>query len=186
MARLSSLRRALGVRTVFNLLGPLTNPAAPPYAVIGAYDADAAARMARALAALPLRRAFVVHGACGWDEATPCGPFLLLDVEPGRVRRSVRDPLDAGYPRARPEDLLGADADHNAQRLCAVLDGERGPHRDAVALGAALVLEVTGTATSPGDAREAAEAALDAGLGRRLLDRLVALGRPAVPGTDRG
>src|SRR5690606_27807799 len=81
-------RRALGVRTVFNVLGPLTNPAAPPFQLVGAYDAEAARRMAAALARMPVERALVVHGHGGWDEATPCGPFLRLDVRDGRVEEA--------------------------------------------------------------------------------------------------
>ncbi|MFW6039964.1 MAG: anthranilate phosphoribosyltransferase, partial [Gemmatimonadota bacterium] len=85
MKHVAQVRRALGVRTIFNLLGPLSNPAAPPYHVIGAWAEGVAARMADVLGGLPIERAFVVHGAPGWDEATPCGPFTLFDVAPGRV-----------------------------------------------------------------------------------------------------
>lgn len=171
MAAVAPVRRALGVRTVFNLLGPLTNPASPPYGVLGAFSTHAAELLADALAGLPIERAFVVHGACGWDEATPVGPFLLLDVRPGRVTRTVRDPAHLGIPRCRPGDLAGADAGENARRLEAVFDGERGPHRDALVLGAALALEVAGEAT-PAEGVARAARALDEGAGKRLLGAL--------------
>ncbi len=171
MATLGPVRRAMGVRTVFNLLGPLTNPAAPPFAVIGAFSPAAAELLARALSGLPIERAFVVHGAHGWDEATPMGPFLLFEVRPGSVRREIRDPLTLGVPRCAPADLVGGDAAENGRRLEAVFDGEKGPHRDALVLGAALALEVAGEA-APRDGVARAAEALDGGAGRRLLDGL--------------
>ena len=85
MKAIGPVRTAMGVRTVFNILGPLSNPAEPPFHVIGAFNEATARLMAQALSGLPLQRAFVVHGAGGWDEPTPLGPFLLLDVWPGRV-----------------------------------------------------------------------------------------------------
>jgi len=176
-AALARVRRALGVRTIFNLLGPLTNPAAPPFAVIGACTPEAAALLAEALAGLPVERAFVIHGAAGWDEPTPIGPFLLLDVRPGRVTRAERDPAAWGLPRCRPEDLAGSDAAGNATRLRAALAGERGAHRDALVLGAALGLEAAGRAASPRAARDAAEAAIDRGAASRLLDGLARFAR---------
>jgi anthranilate phosphoribosyltransferase len=171
MAALAPVRRALGVRTVFNLLGPLTNPASPPFGVLGAFSARAAELLAEALSGLPIERAFVVHGARGWDEATPIGPFLLFDVRPGSVTRTVRDPADVGLPRCGPGDLAGADAAENARRLEAVFDGEASAHRDALVLGAALALEVAGEAT-PADAVARAGEALDDGTGKRLLNAL--------------
>jgi anthranilate phosphoribosyltransferase len=185
MAALAPVRRSLGVRTVFNLLGPLTNPAAPSFAVIGAWSPGAAALLAETLSGMPIERAFVVHGAHGWDEPTPAGPFLLFDVRPGRIARSERDPAGTGYPRCGAADLAGGDALENARRLVAALDGERGPHRDALVLGAALGLEVAGRAAGPGPAREAAEAAIDRGDATRLLETLARFDasrvRPARP-----
>ena len=101
MAAVGPIRRALGVRTVFNMLGPLTNPAGPRHLVIGAFDARAAELMAGALAGLDIDRAFVVHGAAGWDEPSPIGEFLLFDVRGGKVERSTRDPADLGLTPMR-------------------------------------------------------------------------------------
>lgn len=166
------VRRALGVRTVFNILGPLVNPAQPPYQVVGAFSPEAAELMAGALSGLPLRRAFVVHGTPGWDEATPCGPFHCFVVEDGTVTHTEREPTDYGVARCAPGDLAGGDAAYNAEALQAVFDGAADAHREALVLGAALALEVTGVAESPRAAATRARAALDDGSAARLLARL--------------
>jgi anthranilate phosphoribosyltransferase len=184
MKEIAPVRRALGVRTVFNLLGPLTNPAEPPFGLIGAYSRDAARLMAETLAGMPIERVFVVHGEPGWDEPTPCGPFELYDVGPGRVTRTERDPADYGLERCPPEALAGGDAAHNALGLRAVFSGEdRGPHRDALVLNAALVLEVTGAVSDPRAAVRAASEAIDRGEALRLLGTLAAFG-DSVRGAD--
>ena len=173
MKSVAAVRGALGVRTVFNVLGPLTNPAEPPFGLIGAYSPDMAELMAEALSGTNIERVYVVHGDPGWDEATPVGPFQLFDVTPGRVERLVRDPLEWGLERCRPEDLAGGDAEHNAARLRAVFSGEEaGAHRDALILGAALVLELTGKAQDPAEAVSLAVEALDSGKATELLDAI--------------
>ncbi len=167
------VRGALSVRTVFNLLGPLTNPATPPYQLIGAFSPAATKLMAEALAGMPIERAFVVHGAPGWDEATPAGEFILHDVHGGKVTETVRTPEDYGLKRCRPEDLEGGDADHNAQELIRVFSGDdKGAHRDALMMGAALVLEVQGVARDAKEGVEMAAAALDSGAATTLLTKL--------------
>ena len=167
------VRGALSVRTVFNMLGPLTNPAAPPYQLIGAWSPAAARLMAETLAGMPIERAFVVHGTPGWDEATPAGEFLLLDVRPGSVTESVRAPADYCLPICDPAALAGGDAAHNARELERVFDGDdRGAHRDALLMGASLVLEVLGRVAGPEDGVAAAAAALDDGRAAQLLERL--------------
>ncbi|MBV9696564.1 MAG: anthranilate phosphoribosyltransferase [Gammaproteobacteria bacterium] len=179
-AAIAPIRAALGVRTVFNILGPLVNPAQPPLHLVGAYDLSVARLMAETFAGLPIERTFVIHGACGWDEPTPVGPFTLLDVTPGQVRESTRTPEDYGIPRCRPEQLAGGDAAHNAQALRAVLRGEaRGAHRDCLLLGTALALEVAGEVSTPADGIARATAAIDTGAARALLEQIAALGVPA-------
>ncbi|MEX1126180.1 MAG: anthranilate phosphoribosyltransferase [Acidimicrobiia bacterium] len=173
MAAVGPIRRTLGVRTVFNMLGPLTNPAGPRHLVVGAFDARAAELMAGALSGLEIERAFVLHGAAGWDEPSPIGEFLLYDVRSGSVVHTTRDPADLGMGRCDPADLAGGDPVHNAGKLRAVFEGETGPHRDSIILGAALALEVTGKAPNPGTAVEIAASALD---DRRALSLLQALG----------
>ena len=177
MKALAPVRQALGVRTVFNILGPLTNPAAPPFALIGAFGAEVAELMAGALAGMPIRRAFVVHGAEGWDEPTPIGPFTLHDVRQGSVSSSVRSPASYGLPTCRPEALAGGDAALNARALRAVLCGDdHGPHRDALLMGAALALELTGAAASPAEGIERASRAIADGTAARMLDALASFG----------
>ena len=171
----AAVRAALGVRTVFNILGPLTNPAEPPFHVIGAFSLEAADLIARTLAGMPMERAFVIHGAQGWDEPTPVGPFTVFDVRPGRTERQTRTPEDYGLRRCDPSGLAGGDAQHNARALRAVLEGEdRGPHRDCLLLGAALALEVAGQASRPREAIERAAAAIDSGAAARVLQALAA------------
>jgi anthranilate phosphoribosyltransferase len=173
MKHIAPIRLALGVRTVFNILGPLVNPAAPPFHVIGAPSEPIAALMADALAEMPIRRAFVVHGAAGWDEATPIGPFSCYDVRPGHVAREVREPAHYGLAACTTHDLLGGDAAMNAARLRAALSGEdTAAHRDALALGAGLALEVTGTTVDLGEGVARAHAAISDGSAARLLARL--------------
>ncbi len=167
------IRGALGVRTVFNVLGPLTNPAAPPFQLIGAYSREAARLMAETLAGMPLERAFVVHGEPGWDEATPAGEFVLYDVRPGSVEKSVRSPADYGMVRCDPAALAGGDAEHNARELERVFSGEdRGAHRDALLMGTSLVLECQGVARDARDGVAQAAAAIDDGRAAAFLDKL--------------
>jgi len=167
---IAAVRQALGVRTVFNILGPLANPAAPPFHVIGAFSDAIAARMADTLAGLPMTRAFVVHGEAGWDEATPAGPFICYDVTPGNVVRKIRDPLDVGLERCTLEELRGGDVATNAARLRAALaGGDTRAHRDALVLGCALALEVTGAEPDARRAVSRAREVLASGAGQRLL-----------------
>ncbi len=175
MKAIMPVRNSLGVRTVFNMLGPLTNPAAPPCQLIGAFSKDAAKLMADTLAGMPIDRAFVVHGDPGWDEATPVGDFVLFDVRPGSVDETVRTPEQYGLDRCAPEDLAGADAVHNAKELRRVFDGEdKGPHRDALLMGTSLVLEVLGNAKDAKEGVERAAAAIDKGVATKLLADLKA------------
>src|SRR5260370_40500946 len=113
MKSLAPIRNALGVRTVLNLLGRWTNPAAPGFYLIGAFDAAAAELMAATLAGMEAERAWVVHGAAGWDEATPIGPFLAFEVAGGEICRHHVDPREFGLEPCRSADLAGGDAAGN-------------------------------------------------------------------------
>ena len=173
MKAIMPVRGAMAVRTVFNMLGPLTNPAATPYQLIGAWSIDAARLMADALSGMPIERAFVVHGSPGWDEATPAGEFALFDVAPGKVTETERSPEDYGLARCTTEELAGGDAEHNAMELERVFRGEdKGAHRDALLMGTALVLEVLGTAKDAREGVAMAAAAIDDGRAAALLERL--------------
>ena len=178
MKHIGPVRGALGVRTVFNILGPLANPASPPYNVIGAFSEEMAELMAQTLSGMSAERSFVIHGAPAWDEATPVGPFLCFDVRPGVVQRSVRDPADLGMERCSVADLEGGEPAENSARLVAALNGEDSlAHREALALGAALALEVTGAEPDAQKAVDRARDALSSGAGTRFLERMRAFGK---------
>lgn len=173
MKSVAPVRQALGARTIFNIVGPLANPARAPHLVVGAFSPDMARIMAETLSGMDIARAFVVHGEPGWDEPTPVGPYLLLDVTPGEVIESREDPAEHGMPRCEPSHLVGGDPQHNADAIRRVFEGETGPHRDALVLGAALALRVTGASREHALAR--VERALDEGAAAGLLARLVAI-----------
>ena len=180
MKAVAPIRQAMGVRTVFNILGPLTNPAAPLFQLTGAFNLPTAQLMAETLSGLPIERAFVVHGAEGWDEPTPLGPFTVLDVRPGEVKAEIRSPSDYGLDLCGAHELAGGDAGTNARALRAVLTGEQhGPHRDALLLGTALALEIVGRVDQPRDGVRLAKEAIDSGAARRTLDKLAAFGAGA-------
>jgi anthranilate phosphoribosyltransferase len=173
MKSVAPVRQAMGARTIFNLVGPLANPARTPHLVVGVYSPDAARMLAETLSGLGITRAFVVHGEPGWDEPTPVGPYMLFDVTPGQVVESVEDPADFGIARCSPEELVGGEPGDNADAIRRVFQGEKGAHHDALVLGAALALRVTGSAVD--DAIRSASAVLDNGGAGRLLERLTAL-----------
>lgn len=171
---IAPVRTALGVRTVFNILGPLSNPARPPLHVLGAFSLDVARLIAETISGLDTERAFVIHGAAGWDEPTPVGSFVLFDVRNGKVTQEERHPEDYGLSRCQASSLAGGDAKHNAAALMAVLSGEdRGPHRECLLLGAALALEVAGEERSPRAAVRSAAGAIDRCAARGTTDALV-------------
>ena len=173
MKNLAAVRSALGVRTVFNLLGPLTNPAAPGFALIGAFDAPTAQLMADTLAGMDVERAWVVHGAAGWDEATPIGPFAAFDVRPRQVRRLEVDPRDFGMAPCAPADLAGADAAANLTALLDVFEQrDRGPHLQALTLQSGIALYIAGRAGAIGDGIDRARRVIDSGQARDWLKRL--------------
>jgi anthranilate phosphoribosyltransferase len=195
MKAVAPVRAALGVRTIFNILGPLTNPATPPFHLIGAFSLEIARLIADTLSGMEVERTFVVHGAEGWDEPTPIGPFAVFDVRPGKVDMQIRVPADYGLQTCTAEGLAGGDAQHNARALEAVLTGQdRGPHRDCLLLGTALALEVAGRVRSPQEGVELAASAIDSGKARGVLQSIVsfsknlaatsaAFGSPGAPAT---
>jgi anthranilate phosphoribosyltransferase len=131
--------------------------------------------MANTLAGMRIERAFVVHGEPGWDEPTPIGPFTLFDVRPGKVEHSMRDASHFGLPPCRAEELAGGDAEFNAAAIRAVFgQRDRGAHRSALLLGAALVLELTGREPDTRKGVEYAESVIDSGRAEALLEKLAA------------
>jgi anthranilate phosphoribosyltransferase len=188
MRQLAAVRRALGIRTIFNLLGPLTNPAAPRFQLIGAYDAAAAELLANSVAGMGVARSWIVHGAAGWDEATPIGPFLAYDVTRGRVERLQVDPRDFGLDRCSAAALAGGDAAANAAAFRAVLSGhDRGPHLAALTLQAGLALHIAGRAPSIAAGIDVARSTVATGAAlawltrlQRVAEHLAARGAPAA------
>jgi anthranilate phosphoribosyltransferase len=183
MKALAPIRAALGIRTVFNLLGPLTNPAAPRFLLVGTYDAHTAELVAGTLCGMQIERAMVVHGAGGWDEATPIGPFLAFDVTREQIRRHDIDPEEFGIARCRSSDLAGGDASTNLAAVINVFEGrDRGPHFDALVLQCGLALQIAGRAPSIAAGIACAREVLDSGKARAWLQRLREFAaRPANP-----
>ena len=167
------VRRELATRTVFNVLGPLTNPAGARALVLGVYSPGLARTLAHALVQLDATRAYVVHGAGGIDELSPCGPNLVCEVEDGQVREYELDPLDLGVERCDPGELRGGDAETNAEALRKVLGGEDGGHRSAVILNAAGGIAAAGEAENLRDGIALARATIDSGAAAARLGELV-------------
>ncbi len=167
------VRRELKMRTVFNLLGPLANPAGARRAVIGAPTVAAAELMAEALRMLGTERVFVVHGHGGLDEVSTTGPTDVFEVAGDAITRRVWEPADFGVPQAEMSELLGGDAAHNAKLVRSILDGESGPRRDIVIANAAAGLLASGLAEDLRAGVAMAEASIDYGNARAKLEALL-------------
>jgi anthranilate phosphoribosyltransferase len=170
-------RREIGLRTIFNVLGPLTNPAGARRQVLGVYDGSLTDALANALVALGCDHALVVHGADGLDELSTTGPSRIAEARNGTVNVYSLDPERFGLSRARVGDLSGGSGEDNAALTQALLDGERGPRRDIVLLNAAAVLVVGGKAKDISEGMAVAVEAIDSGAARRALDSLVEFSR---------
>lgn len=173
MKAVAPVRAALGVRTIFNMLGPLTNPAAPRFLLVGAYDAAAAELMAGTLAGTRIERAWVVHGAAGWDEATPIGAFLAFEVRDNRIDRMEIDPADFGLARCSTPQLAGGDAATNLAALVEVFERrDQGAHRDALLLQCGMALMIAGRALNIEVGMAMAARAIDSGQAEAWLGGL--------------
>ncbi len=171
------VRRELGVRTVFNLLGPLANPAGVRRQLLGVYAPGLVPKLARVLRRLGTERAFVVHGDDGSDEVSLTGPTAIAELRGGAIRRSVFVPEKAGLPRCRAEDLSGGDAQLNAELVRGVLAGEAGPRLDAVLLNAGFCAVLADLAADPAQGVALARRAVASGDALAVLDRLAAASR---------
>ena len=175
MKHAAQARRELGVRTAFNLLGPLTNPAGATRQLVGVPRAEFTELMARALMLLGSERAWVVHGADGIDEISTAGYTKISECRDGAVNTFYLHPADVGLPKATTASLKGGDAHQNARIIEAVLAGERGAPRDVVLLNAGAALFIAGDASSVEDGILRASRAIDRGDVRRTLDTLVSI-----------
>ena len=177
MRHAAPVRRELATRTIFNVLGPLTNPARARAQIVGVYAPELVPTIAGVLASLGAHRAFVVHGAGGIDELSPAGTNLVCEVAGGEVHRREIDPAELGIERCRDEDLRGGSPADNAAMIRAVFARERGPRRDAILLNAAGAVAAAGHAEDLGEGLEVARATVDSGAAAARLDELVAFSR---------
>jgi anthranilate phosphoribosyltransferase len=175
MRHAAPVRRELAVRTVFNVLGPLTNPAGARAQIVGVYSPALVRTIAEVLARLGARRAFVVHGAAGIDELSPAGPNLVAEVVEGEVREREIDPRELGVERCRPEELEGGSPAENAGAIRGVFEGRGdGGRRSAILLNAAGAIAAGGGADDLREGLELARRALDSGAAAERLERLAA------------
>jgi anthranilate phosphoribosyltransferase len=173
MKHVGPTRVELATRTIFNLLGPLSNPAGVKRQMIGVFSRQWIEPLAHVLKNLGSERVYVVHGSDGLDEITTCGPTSIAALENGQVKIFEVAPEDVGLPKASPEALRGADAAANAAALLAVLKGAKGPFRDVAVFNAAAALVVAGRANSLKDGLSIAKKSLDSGEAEGRLDRLI-------------
>jgi anthranilate phosphoribosyltransferase len=174
MKHVGPTRVELGTRTIFNLLGPLSNPAGVKRQMVGVFSKQWIEPLAHVLKNLGSERAFVVHGSDGLDEITTSGPTTVAALENGSVRTFEINPEDVGLPRTKPEALRGGDAQANAAALKAVLEGKKGAFRDVAVLNAAAALVVAGKAADLKAGAALAEKSIDGGEAEGRLGRLIA------------
>jgi anthranilate phosphoribosyltransferase len=175
MKNVGPTRVELGTRTIFNLLGPLSNPAGVKRQMVGVFSRQWVEPLAQVLKNLGSESVWVVHGSDGLDEITTSGPTYVAALENGAVRSFEIAPEDVGLPRAKPEALRGGDAEHNARALLDVLKGKKGAFRDVAILNAAAGLIVAGRADDLTQAVALATKAVDTGEAEGRLDRLIAV-----------
>ena len=175
MKYVGSIRRELGIRTVFNILGPLTNPAQPEFALMGVYDGYLVEPLTKVLATLGVRRGMVVYGQDKLDEISACGPTTVCELKDGYYRSTVITPEDFGLTRCAKADLVGGSPAENAAITRAILDGEQGPRRTAVLLNAGAGLFLGGKADSIADGVKLAGELIDSGAAKRTLEAFIAV-----------
>jgi anthranilate phosphoribosyltransferase len=179
MKHVQTARRELHLRTVFNLLGPLTNPARATCQVVGVYSADLVEKLAEALSMLGLRRALVVHGSDGLDEITITGSTRIAEARDGQVRSYEVTPEEFGLQRAPLDEISGGDAALNATLIREILSGKKSARRDVVLLNAAAALVAAGRADHLHDAVPLAAKAIDSGAAEKKLAALAKFSKSA-------
>jgi anthranilate phosphoribosyltransferase len=186
MKHVGGARAELGTRTIFNLLGPLANPAGAKRQLVGVFAERWLVPVAEVLGRLGAERAWVVHGSDGLDEITTTGPSKVAEWHRGAVRAFTVSPADIGVKTSQPADLKGGDAAHNAAALMQVLEGEPGPFRDIVLINAAAALVVADRVPDLKAGATMAAAAIDQGKARATLERLVAITNTQVAAEAHG
>lgn len=172
-------RREIGIRTVFNILGPLTNPAGAPYQVMGVFSPSLTNQLARVLNRLGSRRALVVHGSDGLDEITLTGPTRVAEIGDGQVKDYEIHPSSLGFSTCDKKELLGGDIERNVAIIREILDGAKGPKRDVAIINAAAALMMAGKSKDMAEGIEIARSSLDGGHAKKALEKLVAVSNDA-------
>jgi anthranilate phosphoribosyltransferase len=181
MRHAAAVRKELATRTVFNVLGPLTNPAGARAQVVGVYSPELVRTIAEVLARLGARRAYVVHGGGGIDELSPVGPNLIAEVVDGQVLERRLDPeAELGIPRCSVDELRGGSPAENAEAIREVFDGKNGGRRDAILLNAAGAIAASGHAADLREGLEVGRRTIDSGAARERLELLIAFSRKSV------
>jgi anthranilate phosphoribosyltransferase len=166
-------RREIGLRTIFNLLGPLTNPAGATVQVLGLYSPDLTSTIAQVLGRLGTREAYVVCGEGTYDEISICGATTVSHLKAGKIQTFEMTPEEYGFQRAVPEAIKGGNARENARIIRAILDGEKGPKRDMVLLNTAAAFVAAGLDNNLLQGIERAKASIDSGKARKKLESLI-------------
>ena len=166
-------RREIGVRTIFNLLGPLTNPAGASVQVLGVYKKGLTDKIAHVLKSMGSKETFVVCGEGTFDEISICGPTQISHLKEGKIRTFEIVPEDFGMKRALPEDIKGGDAEENASIIMDILNGEKGPKRDMVLLNTSAAFVVSGLVPEMKEGIEQAENSIDSGKAKEKLENLI-------------
>lgn len=167
------VRKEMGIRTAFNILGPLSNPAGADYQIIGVFERDLCEKVAKVLMSLGVEQAMVVHGSDGLDEITLTGTTYISEIKNGWLKNQLFNPEDYGFSLCTPEDLRGGDLRINCEIALSILDGEKGPKRDVVVLNSAAAIYVSKKAESIKEAIQMAEYSIDEGAAKRKLDELI-------------
>ena len=175
----ASVRREIGVRTIFNMIGPLLNPAGARRQVMGVYDRRLTVPIARVLQRLGSQHCIIVHGEDGLDEITPCGRTYITELRDGEIFSYSLRPEVFGFDPAKPADLMGGDAEKNASIASAILDGQRGPRRDVVVMNAGATIYASGFASSLIEGVRRAALSIDSGAAREALRNLVVGVKPS-------
>ena len=179
-------RREIGLRTIFNLLGPLTNPAGATVQILGVYDPSLTEKMAQVLGRLGTKEAFVVCGEGTFDEISICGPTRISHLKEKAVNTYDIRPEDYGFKKADPDEIRGGNAEENAQIIRDILDGEKGPKRDMILLNAASAFVATGLDSDFKEGIQRARDSIDSGHAKEKLNRLVEFTQKCSPSVGKG
>ena len=175
MRFVAPVRKELGIRTIFNILGPLANPAGANFELLGVYDEKLVEPLAQVLLKLGVKRAIVVHGQDGIDEISMCAPTTCCELRDGQLTSYVLEPEQVGLPRCRPGDLTGGAPEENAQIALDILNGQKGPKRNAVVLNSAACIYMVRDGITLKEAVKTAEELIDSGKAKEQLEKFIAL-----------